>query len=319
MISKNSEYQVDILLSVYNGSAYLKAQIESIVNQSSPHWRILARDDGSTDNSVSILSYYQNKYPEKFKMLVGSNLGVTQSFHELLKESDAPYVMFCDQDDLWFEDKIEIMMARIKREEKQYGTETPLLVFSDLALVDQNGAPIGPSFWRSHGIDPRHFSLNRLLLQNVVTGCASLINRPLVKVSLPIPEEAILHDWWFALNACLFGKLAIIDRTTVYYRQHSANQVGANGITFGRIRKLITGPESIRGRLLGIFKRTSGQAQALIDIHRHRIRQNQKFLLERYTSILDMTSMERKLFFLKEKIFFTSAMRNFCLFYYKVP
>lgn len=313
-MSEELTNQVDILLSVYNGSAYLEEQIQSILNQTYRHWRILARDDRSKDDSLRILSYYKTKYPGKIKVIAGNNLGVTQSFHELLKASDAPYAMFCDQDDVWFADKIDVMVAHIWQQEEEYGRQTPLLVFSDLALIDGNGGPIGPSFWRLHGVNPRHSSLNRLLLQNVVTGCASLFNRALINAALPICNEAILHDWWFALNATLFGKLSFIDRATVYYRQHSANQVGAKGITFDRIKEFIAEPAAFRKRSIAILQRTSAQARSLASLHQYKISGDKRYLLERYASIPEMTSMERKQFFLKEKIFFTSILRNIWLF-----
>ena len=87
--------------------------------------------------------------------------------------------------------------------------------------------PLGRSSWEYQHLDVRRgATINRLLIQNVVTGCAAMANRPLVRKALPIPPEAVHHDWWFALVAAIFGRVEPVDEATVLYRQHGRNQVG---------------------------------------------------------------------------------------------
>ena len=305
---------IDILLSTYNGEKYLKDQLDSIVRQSVQDWRIIVRDDGSTDSTLTgVLKQYQELLGDKLRVLSGENVGVVGSFSRLMDQSSAPYLMFCDQDDVWFNDKVEVMLQSIKTVEQSLGSNIPVLSFSNLALVDQDGRPTGSDFWRFHGINPHHSSLERLLLQNVVTGCACMFNRALLVISTPIPHEAILHDWWLSLNASLFGVLAVVDRPTIYYRQHSSNQVGARGISYRRLRKMIGAEESVGARLAGIIKRTATQATALLSRHSASLAPKQKRLLEGYVSLPDLNALDRKVFMLREGVLFTSSIRNICL------
>jgi hypothetical protein len=120
-------------------------------------------------------------------------------------------------------------LAQIKATEQALGTATPVLAHTDLKVVDENLNTIAPSFWAYSNLDPyRGNAFNRLLMQNVVTGCATVINRALARLAYPIPPEALMHDWWLALVASAFGQIKTIPQKTVLYRQHADNQVGAS-------------------------------------------------------------------------------------------
>ena len=86
---------ITVLLAVYNGEKYLKEQIESLLNQSIKDIKIVIRDDGSTDNSAEIISFYCNQYPEKITSVIGVPTGSAQkNFAELLRQCDSDYIMF---------------------------------------------------------------------------------------------------------------------------------------------------------------------------------------------------------------------------------
>lgn len=309
-----SKHEVDILLSTYNGAQFIPEQIESLLAQTNQGWKLLIRDDGSTDATLQLLYSYQAKYPERINVIPGGNLGVIQSFNELLKLSDSPYVMFCDQDDRWFPDKVEIMLRAVRSVEEENSVAIPVMAFSDLALMDEEGAELNLGFWGQHGVNPHHSTLNRLLLQNVVTGCACIFNRALVQKALPIPQEAIMHDWWLALNAVLFGKLVVIDRQTVYYRQHSGNQVGARGVNFNRLLQLYKSGESIKGRVAMILRRTTAQAAALLRVHSGTMSCESRNLIENFSRLGSANYLQRNRFLLRNRILFSSQLRNLCLF-----
>lgn len=220
--------RVDILLATYQGELYLETQIESILEQSYQKTHLYIRDDGSKDGTLAILQSYAKKYPDKITLLPShENLGVKGNFSELLAQSKAPYVMLADQDDYWLSDKVEVTLKQIKRLEAAFGSETPLLVHTDLVVVDKDLQPIAPSFCRYTKLDPMKTELRALLIQNIVTGCTLLMNRSLLKLSYPIPKEAIMHDWWIALVASAFGKISFINQSTILYRQHGKNDTGA--------------------------------------------------------------------------------------------
>lgn len=234
----NSE--VDILLSTYNGENYLKEQIDSLLGQTYQSFRLLVRDDGSTDQTVSILERYREKDSRIQLLPVGANLRTCQSFARLMEQATASYIFFCDQDDFWFPSKLEISLKKMKSLEERIGKEKPLLLHSDAVVVNQRLERISPSFWNYAGLHAEKTTrLSRLLAQNVVTGCTTLINRALLEASLPIPKEALMHDWWLALVAAGLGQVECLSEATLLYRQHERNVLGAKkyGI-LGGIKKI---------------------------------------------------------------------------------
>ena len=136
--------------------------------------------------------------------------------------------MLSDQDDVWLCDKIETSIERIQQLEKQSGN-VPLLVFSDKEIVDNKLQLLCTSYFKLKKIPKNwHLTTGQLCQQNVVSGCTMLFNRQLLDKALPIPEQAYMHDWWLALVATSCGKLELIDRPLIKYRQHGANAIGAN-------------------------------------------------------------------------------------------
>src|SRR5690606_39057310 len=136
-------------------------------------------------------------------------------------------VMFSDADDCWFPDKISLTLDLMRVVEKdEGGARTPTLVHTDLAVVDRDLRPIADSLWQYQGVNPDLTSLNRLLIQNCVTGCTVMVNRPLRELASPIPPGVVMHDWWMALVASSFGRIARIARPTLLYRQHGRNDTG---------------------------------------------------------------------------------------------
>jgi hypothetical protein len=168
-------------------------------------------------------------------------LGAIGNFGALLaaaRDAGAGYVLPCDQDDVWRPDKLSRMLAAMAALEERHGRATPLLVHSDLEVVDRALRALHPSFLayqglRHEGRDP----LRVLLVQNFVTGCASLLNAPLLDLALPLPAACLMHDWWTAQCAAAAGALGFVPEPLVRYRQHGANEVGAGG-AFGNLKVL---------------------------------------------------------------------------------
>ena len=157
----------------------------------------------------------------------GTRLGSKHSFSRLVEASFAPYLFFCDQDDIWFPEKIELQYAALLRLEGEYGTDTPLMVHSDLAVVDQDKQLLSASFWES-----RNFNMEQgrqaYLLDNVVTGCATAFNRKAAALAFPLPQAAMQHDRWLALVCAWFGQIHLLPHPLLLYRQHGSNQIGAS-------------------------------------------------------------------------------------------
>lgn len=221
--------QVEVLLATYNGREFVREQIDSILNQDYPNVTVLARDDGSTDGTPEVLREYAERLPGRFRVLVttGKNGGIVNNFLSLMKASTAEYVCFSDQDDVWLPDKISKTKMALHALEQQWGSQTPLLVFSDLRVVDEKLTILHPSFWQRMNIDPEAIrDFPKLLGNPVVTGCTIIANRRLIDLASRMPREAALHDSWMALIASSLGKAEFFPQPTVLYRQHGRNAIG---------------------------------------------------------------------------------------------
>ena len=148
---------VAIMMATYNGGHYLREQIESLLSQTYTEWILFIRDDESKDNTLEIVNEYVKKYPEKVISVANHSdkHGARMNFgciHEwVTRQYDFRYFMFCDQDDIWLPDKIEKEMMAIKKGEEEY--VGPLLIHTDLTVVDEKLAVIAPSYVKFRSIN----------------------------------------------------------------------------------------------------------------------------------------------------------------------
>jgi len=252
----NCKRSIDILLATYNGQAYLREQIDSILAQSNQDWQLLIRDDASDDKTLSIIKDYVAKYSDKVKLIEDNSghLGASLNFQRLLENSIAEYIMFSDQDDVWLPNKIEVTLNLMKATEKECPNK-PILVHTDLRVVDFQLKTIAKSTWRYQGTPPETGNdLNKVMLQNVATGCTIMINRKAKEVSLPIAKEAVMHDWWIVINVAMRGKIAYVPDQLVLYRQHSNNAVGAKKVPGINVPVFLKNLFSLKKRILNHYR-----------------------------------------------------------------
>jgi len=310
---------IEILMCVYNGYSYIRTQIESILGQSYDNWRIIIRDDGSRDNTLEIIHEYQKRYPNKIQVLrdreqaENANLGACQGFARVLERSTAEYAMFSDQDDMWLPFKIEKTLKKMQELEAVCQEDIPLMVHTDLRVVDGELNSIRDSFWQLQHIAPRNCgNLNRLLIQNGVTGCTVMINRKLRALATPIPPEAIMHDYWLALVAAAFGKIAYLNEPTILYRQHGANDTGAKKYNIDFILKK-AGDSSFVKRSLN---RKQRQATVFYQRYRGYLSERQKQLIEDFMVLGRKGFLQNRWLVLKNRFFQAGLGRNLGVFYY---
>ena len=300
---------VDILLSTYNGSKYLKEFISSLITQTFKDFRLIIRDDGSTDETLQILEDLKRRNPEKVEITEDNlgNLGPCKSFLNLLKKAEAKYIMFADQDDAWLSEKIELTLKKMIELENKYGEETPILIHTDLKVVDEKLKIVADSFWKYQGLDPHYKALNYLLVQNNVTGCTVMINNALKNLVQIIPERAIMHDWWLALVASAFGVIEYIPKPTILYRQHQAQNTGARPYTVGYLfKKFMINPEEA----FKAVQKTLYQAQEFLRIYENLLTEAQKEILLTYVNLpyFSITNKLKKIW--KFKLFKQGFLRN---------
>lgn len=223
---------IAILLATYNGEKFLQAQLQSIIDQTYSNWKLYIRDDCSTDATISMITDFEKKYPEKVKVLsnLQKNLGAKMSFGELLKEADEPYYMFCDQDDVWLPTKIERSFSEMKKAEEAH-PGSPVLCFCDATVTDEKLQVISPSFWKSTRVNPFSVKKGKMFeIFNCAPGCTMILNRSLKNHLFPFPKKAPMHDWWISIMAQRKGIVNPIDERLIFYRQHSSNTIGAEDV-----------------------------------------------------------------------------------------
>jgi glycosyltransferase involved in cell wall biosynthesis len=231
---------VAIVMATYNGEKYVGEQIDSILASTYQDFELFICDDGSTDNTMSVLQDYEKQYPAKIHVAGNAeNLGVIANFLQALVRTTMDYVMFCDQDDFWKPNKIGLTLKRMRHIEGQIGKAAPIAVFTDAVVVDQDLKVLKNSFFRSNHLNPRKTDLPHILMENKLIGCTVMVNSALRKIfqSYSLPAAAKFHDWWMALIASSMGKIGFVNEGTLLYRQHSGNVVGgASFFTYCRNR-----------------------------------------------------------------------------------
>ena len=211
--------RIQILLSTYNGEKYLREQLDSYLAMDCfTECDVLVRDDGSTDNTPSILNEYSNQHG--FEVILGENIGVNASYQWLIKHSNPKYdyFAFSDQDDFWLPNKIALALSFLNQEPK----DQILLFASRSCVTNEQLEKIGYSLLPRKGI-----SYYNAMVQNVLPGHTQVFNRKLRDtLALYGCLEAHVIDWWLYLIASSMGKVLYSEKCTVLHRQHGNNAVG---------------------------------------------------------------------------------------------
>ena len=227
--------KIAILLSTYNSERFIVEQLDSLLRQTVPDIEIHIRDDGSFDRTLEILKQYQIANASIFvHENDGDNLRSAGSFLHLMKLVEADFYLFCDHDDVWLENKVEVSLSAAKLMNK-VNDGKPLLVATDLVVVNEDLMVISESFAGYSRIKVEYISsFSALAATNYVTGCTTLFNRALRDRALSYSAAGIsMHDHWLGLVALdAGGTIKYIPVPTVLYRQHGSNVVGAKAIRF---------------------------------------------------------------------------------------
>lgn len=298
-ITKNT---VAICMATYNGGKYIKEQIDSILAQTYTDWVLFIRDDHSSDNTVEIIRQYVMKYSEKIilieeSLLPGGNAkkNFAASLLWIKQHYDFNYFMFADQDDVWLDTKIKKSLGLLQQNESD--RNVPLMVHTDLKVVDGNLNILGESFFKYRAINPDVTDLRHLLIQNNVTGCTMLWNRALNNLVDIHDERVAMHDWWIALAACTFGQILYINEPTILYRQHGANVVGATKVnSLGFVLKRLTGYQHVRQKL----RMAVDQGAAFLEVYEKKLSQEQKSILQVFSQLYTHCKAIRMITVLRE-------------------
>lgn len=216
---------IDILLATYNGSRYLIPQIQSIQNQTFQNWRLWIHDDGSTDETPALLERFVREDSRitwiKDDVLLHS---ASENFMHLLRFSTADYTICCDQDDIWLEDKLQVLYDAIRsrdnsRVQAVYGNG--YMYHCDRGVIQGRSV-----------LTPPETLKDVLFLNGGIQGCAILFNRKMREICLDRPQLLAMHDHLFTLAALTFGEFTFVDRYLMLYRRHSSTVTNAENGSF---------------------------------------------------------------------------------------
>lgn len=227
--------QIDILMATFNGECYLREQLDSIISQSYSNWRLLVSDDVSQDSTLDILRSYEAV--DSRIQIVSCNTkygGALPNFQSLLSYVESDYFMFCDQDDIWLDTKVEQSLNRIQEMERSLGQDLPLLVYTDLKPVDEDLKPLADSLFDYESFSHEAGSLAKVFVENNAWGCTMLGNYTLCELMTRCArlDGIVMHDWLANLVAHSFGSVSVIDQPTILYRQHRGQAVGSHKFSF---------------------------------------------------------------------------------------
>ncbi|MBO4490643.1 MAG: glycosyltransferase family 2 protein [Lentisphaeria bacterium] len=303
--------KIEILLATFQSEKFLSEQIDSILSQTDPNWTLLIRDGGSSDSTPEIIDRYVRRDPDRIRFLGSSRTSACKNFSLLLEAARAELVMPCDHDDVWLPEKIALTRKRYIEEYRKNPPGTPILIFSDLRIVDEDLNLISPSLMRYSKLRPDRLSLSRLLVQNVPQGNTMLLNSALRKLVHPIPAEAVMHDSWIALTAAAFGRIGYLEESTILYRQHNGNVFGAFRYSVAFFMKKIS---EGRKKLLLRWDMNVRQAQAFLECNRSRLAPEEIRMLTRFSSIGRAGFFKKRYILIRYKILKTGFIRNLGIF-----
>ncbi|MDG3131775.1 glycosyltransferase family 2 protein [Streptococcus suis] len=276
--------KVNILMSTYNGQQFLTDQIRSIQEQTFEAWTLFIRDDGSTDQTREIIADFVER-DSRIHFITPDlveNIGVIKSFHTLVHYEKADFYFFCDQDDVWLPNKLEVCLKTAQT----YSADLPLMVYMDLKVVNQNLETISESMIRSQS-HHANTQLVQELTENTVTGGVAMINHCLAQLWQQT-EGIIMHDWYLGLLASALGHLVYIDQPGELYRQHADNVLGARTLS-KRVKKWMR-PHILFKLYWDLIKSSQKQASYLLEMP---LSQSNREVIEAFVSLMDKSMLER--------------------------
>lgn len=294
---------VDIAMATYNGDKYLREQINSIISQTFTDWRLFVRDDGSNDNTVSIIREYaiQDLRIHLVEDNLG-NLGVTRNFEQALIHCSAPYSMFADQDDIWFERKIEESLELIKQNENQYDA---LLVFTNSIITNEDlSVKMGTLYSEN-----LRYELKDFLFANAgYQGASLMFNKSLREKVLPFLFDVNVHDYHVCLIGFLYGKVLFLKEPQLYYRRHDNSVTKYNKTLKARIKSFFKGDPILYDITMKEY------LSKLFCYHKLDLRTKDIDLLNIYFQIIDPKTNKLRRLFLAKKGRFTLRKSSLFLF-----
>lgn len=201
--------KISVCIATYNGSLYIKEQLDSILPQLCETDELIISDDSSTDNTIEIIKLYGD--PRIVLLENQSFHSPTYNFENALNNASGDYIFLCDQDDVWLSDKVESFIPLLERYD---------LVVSDCKIVNADLEIIEDSFFK---VMKSGKGLLRNYIKNTYLGCCIAFRKEVFNYILPFPPNIPMHDIWIGMLVELNGNPFYLEKPTSLYRRHGEN------------------------------------------------------------------------------------------------
>lgn len=206
---------ITVCIATFNGEKYIREQLNSILFQLSLQDEVIVSDDGSTDNTISIIKSFNDK---RIKIIDGVyRHSPTLNFENALKEAKGDYIFLADQDDVWKDDKVKICLKWLQHYD---------CIISDAEVTDENLKITSPSLYQLMNI--KSGRVYNILYKNGYTGCCMAFTKRVKEAALPFPKDIPMHDILIGNVAAFLYKVKFIDDKLIYFRRHSLT-ISCNG------------------------------------------------------------------------------------------
>jgi hypothetical protein len=303
--------ELDIAVPMYNAAHWTDDLFESILAQTpSFDWRIIARDDASTDDTVARLVAWQRRLRERLTVLPsGPNLGPVGNYDAVLAATTAPWVMLADPDDVWKPAKMMVSVTAMSAAERQWSVSRPIAIFTDAEVTDSLLHPITDSYWHWMRQNPDLCgTFRRVLVDSPAISSTMIVNRALLDLALPMTGAAACQDWWLALVACCFGSLIALRERTILYRRHSANDSVAP--TTVSLANAVSQVGNASARIEWLVSRYSEQAGGFLRRFDGRIPSEYLPALQSAANLPSANALARRWQVLRHGLWFGSTVKN---------
>lgn len=299
-------------MSVYNGERYLREQLNSLALQTYSNWKLIVRNNGSSDATQKILEDFQLLHGSSKIQIVKNTEKPLEVYHSFAKLSDQVsdgYIMFCDGDDFWLPNKVKHAVENLQKMENQFGMDTPLLFHTDLVIVDEHLSILNPSMRKAQKLGNKKRSAIGCIMHNNGVGNTFIFNTALAKKAMKRPSKFIMHDVYYLTLATIFGQVSSSPKAHILYRQHSTNVCGGHQLGWReyyskmdrrQIRSKLKEKYLLAGNIAHLFKGEISESlyRQLIEIG----------------GLEKCSGLKRRYILIKNKAFMSGIFRNIGLF-----
>ncbi len=203
------DYNISVAMATFNGEKYIKEQLDSILVQLNKNDEVIISDDGSTDNTVSIINSYNDS---RIKLINGTHNGIKKNFENAINNCNGKYIFLSDQDDIWEPNKINKVLETFNK------YHCSCVIHDCVVFNSDNNEIIYNSFF---SFRKSKKGIIKNIIKNSYIGCCMAINSNIKDKILPIPNDIYMHDQWIGLICEKNNGSIFINDKLIRYRRHN--------------------------------------------------------------------------------------------------